>query len=563
MRGPQVTMTSSWAPGGVTPATLVSTTVHFRYRTTGDMQFGFRCDPGVTQAANSVDGFPAIGAPFGGTADYDRNALTNGLYGSIIDASGGQTTTLGGAINIGNYELNIGPGCRSGQVTIKEDSTAAAGPGGTTGIFSWTYNTFPTTIDSLGFGIKGLKVPEWAAGAVSLTDFQRTRLSFRWKMPAGRTQNFYLESTNGGSAAERAQLGTFTGTGNWETYSASLSAIPSSEALRTKLNASFSTQTKLAGYWAGVNFANGGAVQLDTLNLYKEATGSPVDENTPNTFGAAAGAYKTRTITCGGSVTDTTSGTPVNNLTLNSDPGATGFAFRVVEDATAGAGNAGSTGYLRCEVTQTPATGAPWGFSLPGVTVRNWTAGTITTQQLADVSLRFAAKLPAGVTFTVYAEPTGGSSANRANLGMLTGNGTWQTVTREFSTAANVDNFRTALNTGATTTFQVTFSGPASVQPVRRRRVGGLSTGDHHERARRGGHLLHAQQPHHRQRARPPRRRRDVDGAQHGVFRAGRRAAEREHDGHCRNHVSSAGSELCRAKRRLHQERRFRVRAPD
>ena len=462
LRGPQVTMTNSWGAGGVTPAALVATTVRFRYRTTGDMQFGFRCDPGVTQAANSVDGFPVVGAPFGGTADYDWNTLTNGLFGSIIDVSGGQTTTLGGGINIGNYELNIGPGCRSGQVTIKEDSTAAAGPGGTTGIFSWTYNTFPTTVDTLGFGIKGLKVPEWVAGAISLTDFQRTRLSFRWKMPAGRTQNFYLENTSGGAAAERAQLGTFTGTGNWETYSASLSAIPSSEALRTKLNGNFSTQTKLTGSWAGVNFANGEAVQLDTLNLYKEATGSPVDENTPNTFGAAAGAYKTRTINGGGSVTDTTTGTPANNLTLNSDPGAAGFAFRVVEDATAGAGNAGTTGFLRCEVTQAPATGAPWGFSLPGVTVRNWTAGAITTQQLADVSLRFAAKLPAGVTFTVYAEPLGGSTANRANLGTLTGNGTWQTVTREFSTAANVDNFRTALNTGATTAFQLTFTGPAN-----------------------------------------------------------------------------------------------------
>ena len=461
MRAPQVTMTNSWPPSGVTPAALASTTVRFRYRTTADMQFGFRCDPGVTQAANSVDGFPVIGTPFGGAADYDWNAASGGYFGSIINASGGKTTTLSGSINIGNYELNIGPGCRSGEVRIREDNTAAAGPGGSTGILSWTFITFPTTVDSLGFGVKALKVPEWTS-PISLTDFQRTRLSFRWKMPAGRTQAFYLESTNGGQPTERAQLGTFTGTGNWETYSASLSAIPNSEALRTKLNGSFATQTKLTAYWAGVNFSDGEAVQLDTLNIYKEATGAPVDENTPNTFGAAAGAYRTRTITAGGSVTDTTTGTLVNGITLNSDPGATGFAFRVVEDSTVGAGNGGSNGFLRCEVTQAPTTGAPWGFSLPGVTVRNWTTGAITTQQLSDVSLRFAAKLPAGVTFTVYAEPTGGSTANRANLGTLTGDGTWQTVTREFSTAANADNFRAALNTGLTTTFQLTFTGPTN-----------------------------------------------------------------------------------------------------
>ena len=458
MRAPQVTMTNSWAPSGVTPATLASTTVRFRYRTTGDMQFGFRCDPGVTQAANSVDGFPVIGAPFGGTADYDWNTVTNAIYGATIDASGGQTTTLGGSINLANYELNIGPGCRSGQVTLTEDSSLAAGPGG----LSWTFNTFPTTVDSLGFGILGLKVPEWVAGAITLTDFQRTRLSFRWKMPAGRKQAFFLENKYGGSAAERAQLGIFTGTGNWETYSASLSAIPSAEALRAMLNGNSATETKLTGYLAGVNFSNGESVQLDTLNLYKEATGTPVDENTPNTFGAATGGSRTRTITAGGAVSDTTTGTLANSITLNSDPSATGFVFRVVEDSAAGAGNGGSTGFLRCEVTDAPDIGAPWGFSLPGVTVRNWTVGAITTQQLSDVSLRFAAKLPAGVTFTVYAEPTGGSTANRANLGTLTGNGTWQTVTREFSTAANVANFRTALNTGTTTTFQLTFTGPTS-----------------------------------------------------------------------------------------------------
>ncbi len=460
VRAPQVTMTNSWAPSGVTPATLAATTLRFRYRTTGDMQFGLRCDPGVTQAANSVDGFPVIGAPFGGTADYDWNAASGGTYGSTINASGGQTTLLSGAINIGNYELFIGPGVRSGQVVLKEDGTAGAGPGATTGMLSWMFTTFPAVVDTLGFGVKALKVPEWVAGAVSVTDFQRTRLSFRWKMPAGRTHAFYLEGANGGTPAQRANLGTFTGTGSWETYSASLSAIPNAEALRVALNGTFGTQTKLTAFWTGASFANGEAVQLDTLNLYKEATGSPVDENTPNTFGAATGGSRTRTITAGGVVSDATAGTLVNGIVLNSDPGATGLVFRVVEDATPGAGNGGSTGHLRCEVTDPPDTGAPWGFSLPGVNVRNWTAGAITTPQLADVSLRFAAKLPAGVTFTVYAEPTGGSTANRANLGTLTGSGTWQTVTREFSTAANADSFRTALNTGATTTFQLTFTGP-------------------------------------------------------------------------------------------------------
>ena len=213
--------------------------------------------------------------------------------------------------------------------------------------------------------------------------------------------------------SERANIGTFTGTGNWESYSTQLSDIPNSAALRTALNNNFTKVTKLTGYYAGVAFANGEAVQIDSLNIYYETAGAQLDENTPNNFGTASGATRTRTIDGAGTVNDTTTGTPVNNITLNSDPGITGLTFQVVEDNTAGGGNGGLTGFLRCSVTQAPTSGAPWGFSLPGLKVRNWTAGAITVTQLSDVSVQFAAKIPAGVTGTLYAEPVGGSTANQ------------------------------------------------------------------------------------------------------------------------------------------------------
>ena len=83
---------------------------------------------------------------------------------------------------------------------------------------------------------------------------------------------------------------------------------------------------------------------------------------------------------------------------------------------TTSPGNDGAPGHLRCEVTDAPDTGGPWGFSLPGFSARNWTAGGISAAQLGDVSMQFSAKIPAGVTVQLYAEPVGGSS-NRADWG--------------------------------------------------------------------------------------------------------------------------------------------------
>jgi hypothetical protein len=467
---PPVTMTNAWVPGGLATASLSSTTVKFRYRTTGDLQFGLRFDPGAGQGANSTGGFPTVGLPIGGVPDYAWDTNTGAFFDAKFSATGVKTTNFGGSIDIAAYEINGTANVLSGETKISEDFTAGAGPGGSTGIFTYTYVTFPAQLDSLSFGVKNLKVPEWpATTGLSVADFQRTRLSFRWKMPVGRKHTFYIENGVGGSSLQRGELGTFTGTGNWEFYSVSLSDLPQGEALRLRLAQSAAKSAKLTSYfgapvgdgtYTGTPWNNGESLQLDSLNLYYEAVSAQLDENIPKSFGNSAGAMRARTIDGAGTVSDATTGTPVNNLTLNSDPGLTSFAFRVVEDNTAAAGNAGSTGFLRCEVTQAPATGAPWGFSLPGVTIRNWTSGAITAAQLSDVSMQLAVKIPAGVTITLFAEPVGGSTVNRANLGTLTGNGAWQTLSREFNGAANVTNFRTALNTAGTTAFQLTFVGP-------------------------------------------------------------------------------------------------------
>ena len=470
LHAPQISMANAWASGGINLPAIAATTVKFRYRTGGDVQFGFRLDPALDLAASSVDGFPTVGVPLGGPAFYDwttviagsNGAASGGFYGKTIDAAGTQSTSLGGSINISNYEVLAGPGVRSGQVTAKEDGTANLGPGGTTGVFSYTFNTMPTVVDSLSFGIKNISVSAWNPPNILLTDFQRSRLSFRWKMPAGRQFAFYLEPNSGGTTLQRAIVGTLTGTGNWETYTATLSDLAQSDALRTKLNTQGTSGkvVKFTGSYAGVAFANNDQVLIDDLRVSYTLPGTEAEEDPAKSFGFSAGASRTRTIDGAGVATNSTSGTPVFGATLNSDPALTGFAFRVTEDNTAGAGNNGATGFLRCDVTDAADTGGPWGFSVPGMKVFNWIAGGISVGDLADISLQLAAKIPAGVTVQLYAEPVGGSTANRANLGTLTGNGTWQNFAFEFATAGNVEAFRTALNAGTTTAFQLTFVCP-------------------------------------------------------------------------------------------------------
>ncbi|MEO7319325.1 MAG: lamin tail domain-containing protein, partial [Chthoniobacteraceae bacterium] len=470
IHAPPVSMTGAWGAGAVNAAALAATTLKFRYQTTGDVQFALRVDPTLDLAASSVDGFPTIGVPVGGAAFSDwttriagtNGAATGGFFGKIINATGVATSTLGGSINLANYDHIIGPGVRSGQVTIKEDNTAGIGPGGTTGVFAYTFNTMPAVVDSLGFAIKGISVNAWNPPNILVADFQRSRLSFRWKMPVGRQMAFYLEPSSGGTATTRATIGTLTGTGNWETYTSALSDVPTSEALRVKLNTQGTggKVVRLTGNWAGVNFADGEQVLLDDLRLSYTPPGTEAEEDPARAFGNAAGASRTRTIDGAGVPSDATSGAPTASVTLNSDPALTGFAFRVTEDNTAGAGFNGSNGFLRCDVTDAADTVGPWGFSLPGMKVYNWTAGGITVADLADFSLQVAAKIPAGVTVQLHVEPVGGSTANRANLGTLTGNGTWQSFTRELATAGNVEAFRAALNTAVTTTFQITFVCP-------------------------------------------------------------------------------------------------------
>ncbi len=464
LRAPSVNMINAWAANSLSLGSLGQTTVSFRYRTTGDLQFGLRMDPAIGQDASSADGFPVVGLPIGGTPDYNWATASGGFFGKSINAAGTQSTTLGGSgINIGNYDVNVNTGATSGLITMLEDNTAGAGPGGSTGIFTGRFETWPAGVTAMNFSAKGIVQSDWTAGAVTATQFQNTRLSFRWKIPVGRQMHFALETnfaSTATGAADRANIGVLNGTGNWEAFTASLSDLNNSTALRTKLNTTNSNTMKLSMLYTGVPFVSGEKIFVDDVSVYTEVAGQTLEENLPNTFSLATGGAVTRTVTGAGAGSSTTTGTLVNTISAFQDPGVTGMIFRAVEDSAPGSD--GTPGHLRCEVTDAPDTGAPWGFSITGPTIRNWTKGAITVAQLSEVSLVMSTKIPSGVTVQLYGERVGGSVSNRVNLGTLTGNGTWQSITKEFAGAGNVEAFRTDLNTANSTQFQLTFIFPSN-----------------------------------------------------------------------------------------------------
>ena len=110
------------------------------------------------------------------------------------------------------------------------------------------------------------------------------------------------------------------------------------------------------------------------------------------------------------------------------------------------AGNNGSKGHLRAEITQAATAGSTWGFNYGGMPVQVWTPGTVSSQDLAYATFQFAYKIPAGVSFQVWVEPGTGSPTNRIDWGTITGDGTWQLAQRQFAGSPNSEKFRTQLN---------------------------------------------------------------------------------------------------------------------
>jgi hypothetical protein len=190
-------------------------------------------------------------------------------------------------------------------------------------------------------------------------------------------------------------------------------------------------------------------------------TGFPVvmgTNETPLTFVAAVGGMRVLTVNASGSQSLTQTGAVVSPaLSAFASGDVRNMSFRLVEDATPGAGYDGSTGELKAEILQAAGAGTSWGFNYGGIPVQTWTPSNISTQELGYASFRFACRIPPGVTWQLWAEPGNGSVANRLDWGTLTGDGTWQIVQREFAGLPGAENFRNALNASGQRAFRMVF----------------------------------------------------------------------------------------------------------
>ncbi|MDB6034798.1 MAG: hypothetical protein JWM16_5136 [Verrucomicrobiales bacterium] len=182
------------------------------------------------------------------------------------------------------------------------------------------------------------------------------------------------------------------------------------------------------------------------------------------TFAAASGGARVMAISSTGAQSQSQVGS-LSSLSLFAfaSNDVRNMTFRIIEDATVGAGYNGSKGHLRGEITQPGTAGTAWGFSYGNIPVQSWTPGNVSSQDLQYASFQFACKIPAGVAFQVWAEPGSGGFSNRVDWGTLMGDGTWQLVRRDFASLSGAANFRAALNAANSRNFKLLFQGSPSL----------------------------------------------------------------------------------------------------
>ena len=482
--GPTVAMTGGWAPGAVNANALNGTTLRLRYRNAAGAQLGLRLDPSVGGQANTLDGFSLIGAPATPPPDFTWDTASGGTFRWNINASGtGSSTTTG--TRAGTYLFFSAPDLRNGQYTIKEDQTIPSPSSALNGVTSLTIDTLPALVAGgsqswWGFGLQTFNVPEWNGITLTQAMLASTRIKFKWKLTAGKKCGFRLEpmgtSDAYGNRCDLTPGAGFTGTGNWETYDQPLSAGTNLQAFVTAVNGLAAKNIQfIMSDWAPIgNYAAGDTLLLDDINLYVEST-TTTSEAAPVAFSNANNGYVQ--VACNGSTSaNTTVGSPPVATFIWADGLSNGFTARLHQDNAAGAGNGGTAGHLRYEIfaTGTPAPGY-LGFTIPNFAAQQWTPGILTTDMAGLVTLRLAVNIPAGETWSFWAEPAPTAGyANRADFGTVTGTGTWQTITREFATAGNLAAFMTSMNAQNSRSFSVQFGAPTSLAVGTRLRVDAL-----------------------------------------------------------------------------------------
>ena len=188
--------------------------------------------------------------------------------------------------------------------------------------------------------------------------------------------------------------------------------------------------------------------------------GSGVTEDAVRTYATNSGGVRTRSVNATGAGTTASAGAVLTSAVLSHGATLRNAAFRIAEDTAAGAG--GTSGVLRMEWTD-PAD-APdaesWAqVALPGFTVRNWIAGSVTAADMARVNLVFQHRLAKGRQFRVFLEPDNAAAGfgDRADFGIVSGTGEWSQFDQPFAEAGNTGAMITRINALRTTTFRLVF----------------------------------------------------------------------------------------------------------
>ena len=282
------------------------------------------------------------------------------------------------------------------SLTMKSTASSTAGVTGSGGM---RYDISQTGPDST-LGIVGGPVsftPFVDPATITTADLAKLTFSFRYRVTAGTTYGLRFDATAGGAALTGFPDLTLSGNG------------------------------------------------LETAAL---------------SFATNSGGQRKRFVSNTGVISDFTSGSVVTPTAIYTGPamrgaGALTEIVRITEDATAGAGDGASTGAVKIAMINQPTVPDYFGVTLSGFAVQSWPAGTLTTDNLAELSVKFAWRADAGQTFSAYIEPTNGAYADRLDLGSFTGTGAWQTSLQRLNAGTNSTAFLSKVNAANIRTFRI------------------------------------------------------------------------------------------------------------
>lgn len=386
--------------------------------------------------------------------DYSNSS--GGISTFRMDDTGSTSELTSGILNH-SYQFFSAPDLRDGQMRITEDALTTSPGSSGFGVlkFEWldAASVTPGGKDWWGFHTRHFDSPGWPDQAVTEAVLDRSRVKFKIKGPVGKPIRIRLE-LNGLGYAERLDFGSFTGTGNWETCNVSCASGGNLAAFLAGINA-------VAGRVREMRFTFGNADGIETYETgdtwfiddlsISYTPREPVGSRTAKTFHGTPGPGITHTIDHTGATGSTGTVNGVNAV-FSSSPGLRDGEFSLVENTSEpdGSGDGNGPGFLRLVTSTVPDTITPgdheWAVITTAYSVPEWPQGRVSHHDLSQTRLKMRLRIPAGRGIRLRLGPDGHGGAHACDLGVLTGNGTWQDYERTLSQGNNLTAFLDTVN---------------------------------------------------------------------------------------------------------------------